>query len=142
MKKIASLFIAFFLFSSISVQALDWAPFVVWEGKVYNVTEEIIPEEEIGDVIGEVNTKPNERTGSYYGNASNVYPKGTKYSEIEGTSTDAEIAVEKSNSNWVKAEYAQDAPFHLMNLAVNPFVMMLLGVLLVILVIVSYRRFK
>ena len=47
--------------------------------------------------------------GTYSGNFSNTYPKGTKYYSIVGESTDEAIAV-KNNGNYIKAtrdgEYA------------------------------------
>jgi hypothetical protein len=108
-----------FMISS-SVQALSWAyPFVVWKGKVYEVKqEETIEDSEIGKIIGKVKTTPNDMTGSYYGNASNFYPKGTKYYEIKGESTSNAIAV-KDDTKWVKAVYVHEAPFHIMNVLSN-----------------------
>jgi len=105
-----------------SVQALSWAiTFVVWEGKVYEVKqEEIIENSEIGKVIGEVKTKPNDMTGDYYGNASNYYPIGTKYYEMKGIPTSKSIAIKEDNQ-WVKAVYVHKAPFHIMNVLTNPF---------------------
>lgn len=122
MKRIMFLSLLLVFMISSSVQALSWAyPFVVWKGKVYEVKEtEIIADSEIGKVIGKVKTKPNDMTGSYYGNASNFYPKGTKYYEIKGTSTSTAIAV-KEDDQWVKAVYVHEAPFHIMNVILNFF---------------------
>jgi hypothetical protein len=75
------LFLVFFTASS-TVYALSWAyPFVVWKDNVYEVTEEALGNEDIGNQIGQVKTKPNDMTGDFYGNASNTYPIGTKYYE-------------------------------------------------------------
>ena len=117
---ILSLLLVFII--STSVQALSWAyPFVVWKSKVYEVKqEEIVAASDIGKVIGKVKTKPDGMTGSYYGNASNHYPRGTKYYEIKGTSTSAEIAV-KEDKHWVKAVYIHKAPFHILNIFSNKF---------------------
>lgn len=87
-------------------------------------------------------TTPNNNTGKYYGNASNVYSKGTKYYEIKGESSSAEIAVEESEDNWVKAVYSHDAPFHIFNLVTNPIIITFFGFLIAVLVIVSYKKFK
>ncbi|WP_449539702.1 hypothetical protein [Ferdinandcohnia sp. Marseille-Q9671] len=123
------LFFIFVLFSFTStVQALSWAySFVVWNGNVYEVTDENMIETEIGKVIGEVKTKPNDMTGNFYGNASNSYPKGTKYYEISGTPTESAIAVEIEKKQWVKAVYVNEAPFHWMNVAIYilPFLIIL-----------------
>ena len=130
------LFFILFIFSfTSSVQALSWAySFAVWNGNVYEVTEENVLESEIGKVIGEVKTKPNEMTGNYYGNASNSYPKGTKYYEIKGTSTESAIAVEVEEKQWVKAVYVHEAPFHWMDLVtkVLPFLILIAIVVFII----------
>lgn len=105
-----------------SVQALSWAyPFVVWSGNVYEVTDEEVIDSLTGKLLGEVKTKPNDMTGYYYGNASNLFPKGTEYFEISGISTSTAIAVKKEKGKWVKAVYVNKAPFHWMNLLTNPF---------------------
>ena len=119
MKKITllSLLLAFTISSS--VQAIDWViSFVVWEGNVYEVKEEIIEEREIGKSIGEVKTEANK--SNYYGNASNAYPIGTKYYEIKGVATSDAIAVKEDNQ-WVKAVFVRKAPFHIMNILTNQY---------------------
>ena len=124
-----------FSFAS-SVHALSWAyAFVVWSGNVYEVTDEALLEGEIGKVIGEVKTKPNEMTGNYYGNASNAYPKGTKYYEINGTSSEAAIAVEIKEMKWVKAVYVHEAPFHWMDLVKIITPLLILGAVVVIVIL-------
>lgn len=61
MKRIILLFLLFIFISITSAQALSWAySFVVWNGSVYEVTEESVLEDEIGNLIGQVKTKPNE----------------------------------------------------------------------------------
>lgn len=131
------MFFVLFLFSfTFSVQALSWAySFVVWKGNVYEVTEEHVLASEIGKEIGEVKTEPNDMTGNYYGNASNSYPKGTKYYEISGTSTESAIAVEVEEKQWVKAVYVHEAPFHWMNLVtkISPFLILFAIVVIIIL---------
>lgn len=120
MKKVSVLLVLLIVMASSTVYALDWAyPFVVWDGKVYEVkVEEVIEENEIGKVIGKVKTKPNDMTGSYYGNASNSLPKGTKYYEIKGVPTTSAIAVRKDD-RWIKAVYLHKAPFHILNIFSN-----------------------
>lgn len=116
MKKLSLLVILLFLFVASPVQALSWAyPFVAWDGNVYEVKEEeILQESDIGEVIGEVKTQTDDMTGNFYGDASNLYPIGTKYYEIAGTPTSETIAVEV-DGEWLKAEYAHKVPFHIMN---------------------------
>jgi hypothetical protein len=60
-------------------------------------------------------------TGSYYGNASNAYPIGTGYYEIIGVSFDNAIAVRLENRKWLKAVYAREVPFHLLNYISKPY---------------------
>ncbi|MBA2173725.1 hypothetical protein H0266_02320 [Halobacillus locisalis] len=119
MRRCIVFILLWFLLPTTAVYALDWGPFVVWEGKVYDVTYEKLRESQIGDQIGEVRTKPNDRSGSFYGDASNVYPKGTPYYTITSTSTESAIAVREGEGVWVKAHYSHQAPFHVMNIITN-----------------------
>jgi len=87
------------LFSNKSLA--DWAyAFVVWDGYVYVITDELVSE--IDKEIGHV-TKSSDREGTYSGNFSNSYPKGTKYYSIQGISTDKAIAVQKDNGTYIRA---------------------------------------
>lgn len=143
MKKITLLSLLLVFMISSSVQALSWAIiFVVWEGKVYEVKqEEIIENTEIGKIIGEVKTKPDDMTGDYYGDASNFYPIGTKYYEIKGISTSDAIAIKEDNQ-WVKAVYVHKAPFHIMNILTNPFFIFSIVIIALILIGVIFRNKK
>ncbi|MEH7342320.1 hypothetical protein V7122_00290 [Bacillus sp. JJ1532] len=136
MKK-TMLFLLLCIFTSTSsVQALSWAySFVVWKGNVYEVTKENILEIEIGKVIGEVKTKPNDMTGSHYGNASNYYPKGTKYYEINGISTKSAIAVETEENKWVKAVYVHKAPFHWMGIVIKVLPLLVLSAIVTVIIL-------
>ena len=117
-----------------STQALSWAyPFVVWNTNVYEVTDDEVIDSLLGKRIGEVKTKPNMR-GDYYGNASNVYPKGTRYYEISGVATDISIAVEVKEGQWVKANFTHKAPFHWMNFFMKVFPLLILILIAVIIV--------
>ena len=81
--------------------ATKWLyPFVVWDGYVYEVSEESVTA--IGDEIGQVTKYSDMEPQS--GNFSNEYQKGTKYFEIKGVSTEEAIAVQKSNDQYVKAD--------------------------------------
>ncbi|MFJ8262772.1 hypothetical protein ACIQ4I_12590 [Rummeliibacillus sp. NPDC094406] len=100
--------IIFFLLFTTSVNALKWAyPFVSWDGYVYQVLDERIPDDKIGKEIGEVDTIPDE-IGDFNGNASNRYDIGTKYYQIVGKKTSNAIAVRDGNE-YLKAtiEYKQ-----------------------------------
>lgn len=87
------------LFSEKSLAS--WAyPFVVWNGYIYVVSEEKV--EKVEKEIGHV-TKYSDREGTYSGNFSNIFKKGTKYYSIKGISLDEAIAVQDGKGNYVKA---------------------------------------
>jgi hypothetical protein len=116
-KKFLLLLTILLLTSSTTVHGLSWAySFVVWKGKVYEVTKETIEMEQVGKRIGAVKTRPNEMTGNYYGDASNAYEIGTKYYKINDVATSKAIAVEVEKGHWQKAVFAHEAPFHWLDL--------------------------
>lgn len=79
----------------------DWnSNFVVWDGYVYEMSNEYVTE--IEEEIGKV-TKYSDKEGTYSGNFSNMYRKGTKYYAIVGVNTDEAIAVEE-NGEYRKAK--------------------------------------
>lgn len=123
-------FLSVLLFTT-PAHALSWAyPFVVWDGKVYEVKQEnVIPEQDIGKRIGEVKTIPNDMTGRYYGDASNMYPKGTAYHAIKGKDRNETIAV-KDEDRYVEAVYRHDAPFHVLDILTNPLFQIVMLVLI------------
>lgn len=130
MKKIV-FFILFMLIFTSSAQALSWAySFVVWNGNVYEVIEEKVVENVIGKSIGQVKTTPNDMTGEYYGDASNVYPIGTKYYEITNVSTDKAIAVETKKDQYQKAIFIREAPFHWMDIV--PFLIFIVLIIIIV----------
>jgi hypothetical protein len=138
-KSLLVLLLSIFTFST-SAQALSWAySFVVWKGKVYEVKDEILVDSQIGGSIGEVETWPNEMTGEYYGNASNVYPIGTKYFKVLDLPTSSAIAVEVGQGQWLKAVYTHDAPFHWRDLFTFNLLIWLL-VSIAVIIGLHYRR--
>jgi hypothetical protein len=142
MRKITFLSLVLILMISSSVHALSWAiSFVVLKGNVYEVKqEEMIEESEIGKVIGEVKTTPDDMTGEYYGDASNFYPKGTKYYAIKGIPTSKAIAI-KNDNQYLKAVYVHKAPFHIMNVLTNIYFLSAVGIV-ALLIIRARFRFK
>ena len=78
-----------------------WAhSFVVWDGYIY-----VLKENEIDNTdkkIGEV-TSYSDVEGTYSGNFSNTYEKGTKYYSIKGMSTDEAIAVQVGEGTYLQA---------------------------------------
>ncbi|KAB8139183.1 hypothetical protein F9U64_01990 [Gracilibacillus oryzae] len=117
MKKIAVLIILL-LFHPLFIQALEIGdPFVVLDGKVYQVLEEQVDNSEIRQEIGQVTAESND-ISRFYGNASNIYPVGTKYYQIKQTDITEAIAVYDGNDYW-KAVFAEAVPFHWKNLFIN-----------------------
>lgn len=79
----------------------DWAySFVVWDGYVYVVSDEMV--QDVEKQIGHV-TKYSDMEGTYSGNFSNSYKKGTKYFSIKGISKDEAIAIEEDDGRFRKA---------------------------------------
>jgi len=78
----------------------DWAfGFVVWDGYIYQLSDDYI--DKVSEEIGEV-TKYSDMEGTYSGNFSNEYQKGTKYFAITGISTEEAIAI-KEDGKYRKA---------------------------------------
>lgn len=79
----------------------DWAySFVVWDGVIYVVNDEEV--DQVDREIGIV-TKYSDMEGTYSGNFSNTYRRGTKYFSIVDISTDDAIAIEDEKGHYVKA---------------------------------------
>jgi hypothetical protein len=95
-------------------------------------------EADLGEVVGEVKTMADDMDGSYYGDASNMYPIGTTYREVNGEAIEDVLAVE-DESGWKRAEYRHDAPFsmrdHLDKVAYG-----FVGLGLVVFVMYRFRR--
>ncbi|WP_214814090.1 hypothetical protein [Exiguobacterium sp. s196] len=123
---------------ALPVSALSWAyTFVVFDRNAYEVLDTTIEEDALGDVIGEVETVVNDETGRYYGNASNGYPIGTVYREVDGESVEDVIAVE-DGSEWKRAEYRFEAPYHTRDFVTFfGYILLALGI-----VVVSWTFFK
>ncbi|MBQ6459238.1 MAG: hypothetical protein IJJ35_06530 [Exiguobacterium sp.] len=123
---------------ALPVSALSYAYiFVVFDRNAYEVLDTTIEEGALGDVIGEVETTVNDETGRYYGNASNGYPIGTVYREVDGESVEDVIAVE-DGSEWKRAEYRFEAPYHTRDFVTFfGYILLVLGI-----VVVSWTFYK
>lgn len=98
---ITVLFVVLTSFLPAKAMATKWLyPFVVWDGYVYEVSEESVTA--IGNEIGQVKKYSDMEPQS--GNFSNTYPKGTKYYAIKGVSTEEALAVQESAGQYMKAE--------------------------------------
>lgn len=111
----------------------DWAySFVVWNGVIYVVSDEVV--DQVDREIGKV-TKYSDLEGTYSGNFSNAYRKGTKYFSIMDVNTKDAIAIEDINGHYVKAiqneKYAGNniqSSFVGINMNVNKFLIELLTI--------------
>lgn len=103
MKKIISSIALFVILFSLSLPGkpfASWAfSFVVYDCYVYVISDEIVSD--VDKEIGKV-TKYSDTEGTYYGNFSNSYKKGTKYYSIKDVHTETAIAVE-DNGTFIKA---------------------------------------
>ena len=103
MKRVLPLFLGFILLYPLSIASASWAyPFVVYSGHIYRVTEQAIQPKDVGQKIGKV-TKYSHREGTYRGNFSNMYPKGTGYYAIQGRSSHEAIAVRTGEDTYILA---------------------------------------
>ncbi|MFJ8236787.1 hypothetical protein ACIQ34_13850 [Ureibacillus sp. NPDC094379] len=123
-----------------TASALSWAyAFVVYNGNVYEVTDEVVSESEVKQQIGEVNSKPDDQTGDYYGDASNFFEIGSKYYGIKGTSKKEAIAVESKEGQFIKAEFRHKAP---MKSRIPYQTMMYSALIMILIFLISYWRKK
>lgn len=82
-----------------------WAfAFVVYNKSVYVITDKRVDTELIGSILGHV-TKYSLHEGTYSGNFSNIYPKGTKYYKIIGADVNELIAVKEKDGIFIEAKY-------------------------------------
>ncbi|MCK1997294.1 hypothetical protein MPH47_08675 [Psychrobacillus psychrodurans] len=141
-KKIMRVGIVFILFVHILFPIktfADWSfAFVVWEGSVYVITDERV--NEVDKEIGQV-TKYSDKEGTYSGNFSNSYQKGTKYFSIQGITTDKAIAIQEEVGTYIKAtrdgEYAANK-FGTRNISTPVFIGSILLVILLAIVGINY----
>ena len=102
MNKLVAVCLAIFIIVVPNRAMADWAySFVVWDGYVYVLQDQEV--NEVGKEIGHV-TRYSDIEGSYSGNFSNAYSKGTKYYKVKGVDTDVAIAVEASPGAYRLAE--------------------------------------
>lgn len=82
-----------------------WAyDFVVYNKNIYVITDKKVSAELIGSMLGRV-TKYSDREGTYSGNFSNIYPKGTQYYEIIGSDVNKAIAIKEKDGTLIEAKY-------------------------------------
>ncbi|WP_314585989.1 hypothetical protein [Paenibacillus terrigena] len=104
MKKLFISSVLLFFVMNQSVSA-SWAfQFVVYSGNTYEVTSEIISPNQIEKKIGQV-SHYSDKEGTYSGNFSNTYPRGTKYYSVIGIDKNKEIAIKTEDNIYIKAIY-------------------------------------
>lgn len=83
----------------------DWAKsFVVFNGNSYSVTDTEVEQDRVGSQIGKV-TKYSDEEGTYRGNFSNYFPKGTTYYQIKDLEAAKAIAVKNSDGKFIRVDY-------------------------------------
>lgn len=100
---LSALFITCVFF--VGTASAKWAyAFVVYDDNIYVISKERVEPQKIGSKIGKV-TKHSGQEGTYSGNFSNHYPKGTQYYEIIGVNVSDAIAVRENNEQYIKATF-------------------------------------
>lgn len=104
MKKFIIVILAIISLMPIRSMSADWAySFVVYAGDIYEISpDERIPSDEIDKKIGQI-TRFSDQEGTYSGNFSNTYPKGTPYYSIKNTNPKEIIAIKTDEGKYVKA---------------------------------------
>ncbi|MNO33034.1 hypothetical protein D3C76_230400 [compost metagenome] len=104
MKKFLLVILALVSLMPIRTMSADWASsFVVYSGDIYEISpDELIPSDEMDTKIGQV-TRYSDHEGTYSGNFSNTYPKGTPYYSIKNTNPKEIIAIKTDEATFVKA---------------------------------------
>lgn len=104
MKKFIIVILAIVALMPMRSMNADWAySFVVYSGDIYEISDdELIPSNEIVKKIGQV-TRYSDHEGTYSGNFSNIYPKGTPYYSIKNIDPKEIIAIKTHEAEFVKA---------------------------------------
>ncbi|WP_339271002.1 LPXTG cell wall anchor domain-containing protein [Paenibacillus sp. FSL R5-0470] len=104
MKEFIIVILAIIALLPLHAVSADWAgSFVVYSGDIYEISDnELIPSNEIDKKIGQV-TRYSDHEGTYSGNFSNIYPKGTPYYSIKNIDPKEIIAIKTHEAEFVKA---------------------------------------
>jgi hypothetical protein len=104
MKKFIIVIIAIVALMPLRSMSADWAySFVVYSGDIYEISpDELVPSDEIDKKIGQV-TRYSDQEGTYSGNFSNTYLKGTLYYSIKNIDPKEIIAIKTNEAEFVKA---------------------------------------
>ncbi|MFC4809624.1 hypothetical protein [Paenibacillus sp. GCM10023250] len=89
---------------SVSTSSADWAySFVIWNDDLYEVLEDEVRPEDIGEEIGKI-TQYSDAEGIYSNGFSNKFPEGTELYEIEGVEPSEYIAVKAGEQQYLKTK--------------------------------------
>ncbi|MGE7610765.1 LPXTG cell wall anchor domain-containing protein [Paenibacillus sp. NPDC101420] len=104
MKKFIIVILAIVALMPMRSMNADWAySFVVYSGDIYEISDDdLIPSNDIDKKIGQV-TRYSDHEGTYSGNFSNIYPKGTPYYSIKNIDPKEIIAIKTHEAEFVKA---------------------------------------
>ncbi|WP_379128935.1 hypothetical protein [Paenibacillus sp. sgz500958] len=119
------------------IASADWAyAFVVYNGNSYVISEVQVDPGQIGSSIGTV-TRYSDEEGTYSGNFSNKYPKGTKYYAINNIEVKESIAVKESGNVYIRADFQGEYA----GAGLNPAVLWGLLAVVLVLAVVTERIF-
>lgn len=107
MKYLLSSFFTLLLIGSLitGIANADWAfNVVVYDGNSYIPSDIQVDSKQIGAKIGKV-TYYSDVEGTYSGNFSNTYPKGTEYYSINNVDVMDAIAVKVDNNKFILANF-------------------------------------
>lgn len=117
-----------------------WAySFIVYNKNVYLITEIKIDSEFIGEELGQV-TKYSDREGTYSGNFSNTYPKGTKYYKIKDVDVKESIAIKEVDGSFTQTNYESQYAGAKYNIVTILFYMIAFIILLITVVVLLRKR--
>ncbi|WP_195724389.1 hypothetical protein [Paenibacillus monticola] len=103
MKKTLFLFLILINLTPLHSVSADWTSrFVVYSNDIYEITDEPILPSVIDQKIGHV-TRYSDEEGTYRGNFSNTFPKGTAYYSIQDKDPKEVIAIETIQDTYLKA---------------------------------------
>lgn len=142
MKRTIILGIIAFLLIPFQIASADWASrFVVYSNDIYELTDEGVNPNEIGKKVGEV-TRYSDHEGTYRGNFSNTFPKGTSYFSIKDIDPKEVIAVKTIENTYLKAMNKGHYDNDLLEKQYRYWSYLLIGVLILVISILIIRRQK
>ncbi|MEO3944276.1 hypothetical protein [Gorillibacterium sp. CAU 1737] len=129
-----------FLLAPHQLASAKWASsFVVYAGDLYEVLDEPVSIQEINQKIGEV-TRYSTHEGTYSGNFSNVYPKGTPYYSMHKRDPKEAIAVQVKENAYLLAINQGHYDNDRLEIPTPTAIVILIGVFLVLVLLFRGRK--